>query len=183
MATLTSLISDTVRQFEREIALLWDVYALLREKGLALHLSRSVLQRPVCITAGNKSVNHTVLDIIGKLDQGLANFLWERIGAWSLASIGEEFDGVRVFFAGKDISDFGPAHPAVSCYLNASNPHRLFSSATSTTYSANALNFSIHEKHKAEPVYVTVTNLSKKNEVITDLGGTVPCLTVFMCHA
>lgn len=164
--------NDTVRQFEREMALIWSMYELLREKGLGFHLSRSVLQQPACISADG-TVKYTISDIVGEIDRGVAHFFWERIGAWSFAAIGEEFDGVKVFFAGKDISDFAPSYPAVFYYLDSSNPQRLISSATSNTYSANTLNFSILEKNKAKPIPVSITNLTSKNGVITDLGGVI----------
>lgn len=167
---------DTVRRFEREMALIWSMYELLREKGLGFHLSRSVLQQPACISSDG-TVKYTISDIVGKIDRGLAHFFWERIGAWSFAAIGEEFDGVRVFFAGKDISDFAPAYPAVLCYLDPSNPQRLISSVTSSTYTANTLDFSILEKNKTVPISVSITNLINKNDVIIDLGDIIapPC--------
>jgi hypothetical protein len=163
---------DTASLFQREIALLSSVFELLQARGLKLHLSRSVLCQPVCISTDGKIIN-TVNDIVNQLDHGMAAFFWERINAWSFASIEDEFDGVRVFFAGKDISDFGPARAAVCSYLDDSKPMRIFSSATSITYSGNTLNFNIQEKLKTAPTSIRVTNLTNRNNVIIDLGDTL----------
>jgi hypothetical protein len=166
-------IVDPVRQFEREIALLTVVNDLLIQRGIELLLNRAVLQRPVSILNNGKAVNCTVQDIIEKVDHGISAFFWEKIGNWPYPAINDEFEGVRVFFAGTDISNFGAARPAVHLYLDQLSKKRLFSSAISDTCSGNPLDFGILENGQSKPITVSVTNLTSKDAVITDIGGVV----------
>lgn len=155
-------VNDTVRQFEREVAILQDIRALLAEHRLLFHLNRKILSRLL-------HTNVSVENAIELIERGLAAYFWEWIISWPHHETVEQEFGVRVFHKAIDATDSGAAHPAVHVWLaNARITKNLFSSASSDVFALDSLDFKVIEGKETH--LVSLRNFRTKEQIRQEIG-------------